>query len=216
MFRKKAPAASLPEIRQSFEAAAADDEHFPSTIDPRILHVREVLAVSAGARAVLDLGCGKGRFAIHVKEANPAGSVVAFDLAEAMLQRAPASLERCAGSLLDLPFRDGAFDASYATESLEHAVEIERAVGEMCRVVRPGGRILIIDKNKDHWGRFETPSWERWFGAEELSRMLRPFCEEVTCAPISYWEDVPADGLFLCWKAVRGSGVVTMKGLQNA
>ena len=45
------------------------------------------------------------------------------------------------------------FDAAYATESLEHAVDIETAVDEMCRVVRPGGRIVIIDKNAEHWGR---------------------------------------------------------------
>ena len=54
-----------------------------------------------------------------------------------------------------LPFRDGSFDCAYATESLEHAVDIEDAVAEMCRVVKPGGRIVIIDKNAEQWGTFE-------------------------------------------------------------
>ena len=161
------------------------------------------MRAASGASRVLDLGCGKGRFAIHVKSANPDASVVAFDLAEAMLAAAPPSLDRCSGSMLELPFRDGSFEAAYATESLEHAVDIERAIEELCRVVRPGGRILIIDKNAEHWGRFKTPAWERWFRAGELKKLLLRHCREASCAPISYWEDVPADGVFLCWKAVR-------------
>ncbi len=74
--------------------------------------------------------------------------------------------------MLDLPFKTAAFDAAYATESLEHAVDIDRAVAEMCRVVKPGGRIVIIDKNAEHWGRFETPEWEKWFKRDELLKLL--------------------------------------------
>jgi len=50
--------------------------------------------------------------------------------------------------------------SAYATESLEHAVEIDVAVAEMCRVVKPGGRIAIIDKNAEHFGKLKTPEWE--------------------------------------------------------
>ena len=56
------------------------------------------------------------------------------------------------------------FDAAYATESLEHTVEIDVAVAELCRVVKPGGRIAVIDKNAAKWGELQTPEWERWFG----------------------------------------------------
>ena len=102
-----------------------------------------------------------------------------------------------------LPFGDAAFGAAYATESLEHAVDVEAAVAEICRVVRPGGRIVIIDKNAEHWGRLKTPEWEKWFERRALERLLRRHCREVSSDHISYWEDVPPDGLFLDWKAVR-------------
>ena len=48
------------EIRRSFEEAASDEEHFPSTIDPRILHVRAVVEFlgDLGAGRALDIGCG--------------------------------------------------------------------------------------------------------------------------------------------------------------
>ena len=67
LFSKKKPklTADLRErIRRSFEEAAADDEHFPSTIDPRILHVRVMLETFGDltGKRVLDAGCGKGRF----------------------------------------------------------------------------------------------------------------------------------------------------------
>ena len=78
----------------------------------------------------------------------------------------PAGIHTRAGSMTALPFEDGWFDAAYATESLEHAVEIDEAVGEICRVVKPGGRIAIIDKNAEHCGKLKTPEWERWFDAQ--------------------------------------------------
>lgn len=194
---------SLARIRRSFELLASDEEHFPSSIDPRILHARVIVEGAAGAGRVLDAGCGKGRFARLVAEANPSATVVAMDLAMAMLRAAPPTLARSGGTLTALPYRDEAFDFAYATESLEHAVDIETAVSELCRVVRPGGRIVVIDKNAEHWGRLKTPVWEKWFGAQELEALLGRHCREVSSAPISYWDDVPADGLFLCWRAVK-------------
>ena len=192
-------------IRDSFNEAAVDEEHFPSSIDPRIYHVQlliEFFGDLAGKR-VLDAGCGKGRFARVIAERHPAVRICGMDIAEAMLRRVPDRVQRCAGALTELPFADGSFDAAYATESLEHAVEIERAVTELCRVVNPGGRIVIIDKNAEHWGKLKTPEWEKWFGRRELEKLLRRDCTQVESRMISYWEDVAPDGLFIAWLARR-------------
>jgi malonyl-CoA O-methyltransferase len=196
---------NLEEIRRSFNEAAGDEEHFPSTIDPRIYHVQLILRFFGDLRhgRVLDIGCGKGRFARVLKDHNPDARIAALDLAEAMLRSVAADVAPCCASMTALPFPEGAFDAAYATESLEHAVDIERAIAEMCRVVRPGGKIVIIDKNAEHWGRLKTPAWEKWFHRKELEKLLRRHCREVDSEFISYWEDVPPDGLFLAWKAVR-------------
>jgi ubiquinone/menaquinone biosynthesis C-methylase UbiE len=205
-FRRPAkPQVSLEEIRRSFNAAAEDEEHFPSTIDPRIYHVQLILRYfgDLNGRRVADIGCGKGRFARVIREANPAASIIAFDLADAMLRCVPEGITPCCGSMTALPFATGSFDAAYATESLEHAVDIEGAVAELCRVVRPNGRIVIIDKNAEHWGRLKTPAWEKWFDRRAMEGLLRRHCSEVASEPVSYWEDVPPDGLFLAWKAVK-------------
>jgi malonyl-CoA O-methyltransferase len=152
---------------------------------------------------VLDIGCGKGRFARVLKDHNPHARIVGFDLAEGMLRFVSEDVAPCCGSMTALPFPDESFDAAYATESLEHAVDIGKAVDEMCRVVRPGGRIVVIDKSAGHWGRLKTPAWEKWFERRQLENLLRRHCTDVSSDFISYWEDVPPDGLFIAWKAVR-------------
>jgi ubiquinone/menaquinone biosynthesis C-methylase UbiE len=207
MFWKKsqAPAIPLRDIVRHFNEAAADEENFPSTIDPRIYHVRLILDYfgDLNGRRVLDVGCGKGRFARVIAERYPRASIVGIDLAEAMLRHVPTGVRACAASMTALPLATGVFDCAYATESLEHAVDIRAAVAEMCRVVRPGGRIVIIDKNSQQWGRLKTPEWEKWFGRKELEQMLARHCAQVSSRPISYWEDVAPDGLFLAWLAQR-------------
>jgi ubiquinone/menaquinone biosynthesis C-methylase UbiE len=210
LFGKPPAAAKLtPELRariqSSFDAASRDEEHFPATIDPRIYHVklvREHLGDLRGKR-VLDVGCGKGRFARVFHEQEPQAELWGLDISPEMLRFVPEGIHTRTGSMTELPFEDAYFDGAYATESLEHAVEIERAVAEICRVVKPGGRIAIVDKNAEHWGRLETPEWERWFTRRELERLLARHCPQVSSRLVSYWEDVEPDGLFVAWLAVR-------------
>lgn len=192
-------------IQTSFDDSSRDEENFPTTIDPRIYHVklvREHLGDLAGKR-VLDVGCGKGRFARIFHEQQPEAEIWGLDISEEMLRYVPPGIHTKAGSMTELPFDDGFFDGVYATESLEHAVEIEKAVAEMCRVAKPWGRIAIIDKNAEQWGRLKTPEWERWFTRKELERLLRRHCRDVSSRFISYWEDVEPDGLFIAWLAIK-------------
>src|SRR5215471_6145117 len=131
--RKRSARAGASEIRAFFNRAAADEEHYPSAIDPRIYHVKLVLDHIAGTalERVADIGCGKGRFARIVKERFPRASVIAVDLAEAMLARVPEGIQRVAASMTALPIASDSCDAVYATESLEHAIDIPAAVAEL-------------------------------------------------------------------------------------
>jgi ubiquinone/menaquinone biosynthesis C-methylase UbiE len=208
-FSKPERAQLTPELRAriqaSFDEAVKDEANFPSTIDPRIYHVkliRQHLGELTGKR-VLDVGCGKGRFARILCEQQPLAEIWGMDISQQMLSFVPPGIHTRAGSMTEMPFEDAWFDGAYATESLEHAVEIEKAVAEICRVVKPGGRIAVIDKNAEHWGRLKTPEWERWFTPRELTKLLRRHCREVESHFISYWEDVKPDGLFVAWLAVK-------------
>src|SRR5438105_14987413 len=103
LWRRQPPvrAADPATIRAFFNHAARDEEHYPSTIDPRILHVKVVLEHlgDLAGRRVADIGCGKGRFARIVRKRNPSALVVALDLAEAMLTHVPGGIHRCAATM---------------------------------------------------------------------------------------------------------------------
>ena len=196
--------ASTSEVRAFFEGAAQSEEHYPSTIDPRIQFVQVALSHfgDLNGKRVIDVGCGKGRFARIFQQENPGAMVAAVDIAEAMLAHA-TGLERAAATMTQLPFRDNSFDAACAIESLEHAVDVPKAISEICRVVRPGGKVMILDKNVEKWGHFETPDWEQWFDRSQVEKILRRYCSTASSRPIAYWEDVQPDGLFLVWLAVK-------------
>jgi ubiquinone/menaquinone biosynthesis C-methylase UbiE len=191
------------QIRQSFDDASSDEEHFPSTIDPRIRHVQVLLEYFglSGNERVLDVGCGKGRYGRILLDRHPAIRMTGLDISERMLSYAPPAMAKVSAAMTELPFGPSVFDAVYATESLEHAVDIECAITGMCQVLRPGGKLAIIDKNVEHWGKLKTPAWERWFNRRELEKLLARHCSSVRSEPISYWDDVAPDGLFLIWFA---------------
>lgn len=191
------------QIQKEFDRSSGDEEHFPSTIDPKIYHVQLLLQWFGDleGKSVLDVGCGKGRFARVLKDRFPGAGIHGLDISPEMLKFVPSEIETQVGKMSALPYPDESFDCVYATESLEHAVEIDVAVAEMCRVLKAGGKLAIIDKNAEHFGKLKTPEWERWFGRRELEALLRRHCGEVSSRFISYWEDVPPDGMFLAWLA---------------
>lgn len=193
------------EIRENFDQEAANEADFPSTIDPRIQHVQVLRRFFAPIEnhRLLDAGCGKGRFARVLLEENPAARLTGLDISEQMLHFVPEGVGKISGLLTALPFADESFDGAYATESLEHAVDIPRAISELCRILRRGGKLAIIDKSASQWGRLKTPAWERWFDRRELEKLLARHCHTVRSEPLSYWEDVAPDGLFFVWYAEK-------------
>ena len=105
--------------------------------------VRET--VSAGDR-VLDAACGTGDLAI---EASRAGArVVGLDFSWAMLERArrkAPQLEWVQGDLLALPYEEGEFDAATVGFGIRNVADLEAGLRELRRVVRPGGRVGILE-----------------------------------------------------------------------
>jgi ubiquinone/menaquinone biosynthesis C-methylase UbiE len=118
----------------------------------------DLLGVRAGER-VLDVGCGSGVVTRAIaRRVGPAGAVVGADPSAAFLEIAKQYAARDAGGAAiewrladcrELPFPDGSFDVVLAATVLAHVPGAERAVGEMARVTRPGGRLAIFDFDGD-------------------------------------------------------------------
>jgi ubiquinone/menaquinone biosynthesis C-methylase UbiE len=133
---KKANRAYYDEFAASYEAHRHDGYH--ALIDR--LEVDLVRRYAAGQR-VLEAGCGTG---LILREVAPVARLaVGVDLSPAMLDRARArGLAVAHASVTDLPFPDDGFDVAYSFKVLPHVERIERALGELARVVRPGGHVI--------------------------------------------------------------------------
>ena len=111
------------------------------------------LAEVAPGDRVLDVATGTGDLALELgRRVGPQGSVVACDFAEEMLARArakaagaeaPVSFEWA--NALQLPYDDGEFAAATVGFGARNFADLDRGLGEMARVVRPGGRVVVLE-----------------------------------------------------------------------
>jgi demethylmenaquinone methyltransferase/2-methoxy-6-polyprenyl-1,4-benzoquinol methylase len=115
-------------------------------LDGRWRRLTAAAAVHAGDR-VLDAACGTGDLAIADLRAG-AGAVTGLDFSERMLERARRKeprIEWLRGDMLALPFADGTFDAATVGFGVRNAADLELALRELRRVLRPGGRVAILE-----------------------------------------------------------------------
>src|SRR5713226_4975948 len=120
----------------------------PAAVARRREYVAALL-LHSGER-VLDVGCGPGFVAAEMADAIGAtGRVCGVDVSESMLALARARcgdrIEFLFGDATLLPLDDGVFDVAVATQVYEYVSDLEPALTELRRVLRPGGRALIVD-----------------------------------------------------------------------
>ena len=176
---------------------------FKASVDPedyRLKGIRNALGSVEGLK-ILDLGCGKGRFA---RALQAEGAVVTgLDLSSAMLSEA-VGVDRVRGSARCLPFRSGGFDAVVAVEVFEHLdpATSSATLREARRVLAPRGAVVVVDKSMASWnaqrpwmpsvlikriderrGRWMYPAdgsvRERWFWPSKLRKEMQMYFNDV-------------------------------------
>ena len=168
--------------------------------DGRYQCVRKRIQEMGKNRKVLDIGCGKGRYIKRLAAEFPDNEYYAVDLSFSVMEYfQDCNIKKAQGSLTDIPYANHSFDIAYVCEALEHAVDIESAVRELCRVVKNGGLVVIVDKNKEKLGYFDIEDWEQWFDEMELKEILLKYCSDVEVVKNISFDDEPANGLFYCW-----------------
>ena len=141
----------------------------PDVVDQRRA-IRAALALQPGEH-VLDIGSGPGFLAAEMaEEVGADGRVHGIDPSDSMLAIArgggfPVDYGR--GDALALPFGDQQFDVAVATQVYEYVDDIERALAEARRVLRPGGRLLVLDTDWDSivWHSSDGERMERVLAA---------------------------------------------------
>ena len=181
-----------PQVRAMFDRIARVYDVMNSVMTAGLHHrwrerAIDLAAVGPGAK-VLDVATGTGDLAIEAaRRAGPTGEVVGSDFSEAMLagarrKQTPVPVAFEWGNALDLGYESDRFDAATVGFGARNFSDLDQGLREMTRVVRPGGRVVVLE--------ITTPSrpplstfYEAWF--DRLVPLLGRFDEAYEYLPAS-------------------------------
>lgn len=123
---------------------------------------------------IADLGAGEGTLSQLM--AQRAKRVIAIDNSEKMVEfgselartHGIGNLEYRLGDLEDVPIRSATVDLAFLSQALHHAVHPERAVAEAWRILKPNGRITVLDLNRHQFEEAREMYADLWLGFTEL------------------------------------------------
>lgn len=141
------------DVAEHFDQIATE---YDDSLPPHVVehYLRKRVAFVRGlmpAGSILDVGCGTGVLATRL--ADQGYEVTGTDPSRGMLdhlEERDARVEAVLGSATELPFEDGGFDLTMCVAVMHHIAlpdQVHRSLGEMVRVTRPGGLILVWDHN---------------------------------------------------------------------
>jgi len=122
---------------------------------------------------IADLGCGEGYLTIEASRF--AKRVIAVDRSESVLDKARASAKRRGvtnvewkrGELEKLPLDHDSVDVALLSQALHHAADPAKALAEAARIVRPGGRVLLLELRRHDEAWVRDRLGDQWLGFEE-------------------------------------------------
>lgn len=123
----------------------------------------------------LDLGCGTGWNLSVLQLLGHKRKAIGIDLSDGMLRFARAkNLKVIRGDAQQLPFRDASFDGVLAKGVLHHLPDVEKAVAEITRVLKPGGMTIMVDPNPSLLRKFQLLLKNREEHFSHLHRSIPP------------------------------------------
>ena len=141
----------------------------------------ETLLTLMPPMVVADLGAGEGTFSQLL--ARRAKKVIAIDNSKNMVEygtelarkHGVTNLEYRLGDIEDVPIRSGTVELAFFSQALHHAQHPQEAVGEAFRILKPGGRIVVLDLLRHNYQKAREMYADVWLGFSEVEvgRFLR-------------------------------------------
>jgi len=134
----------------------------------------EALLLLLPPMVIADIGAGEGSFSLLL--AQRAKRVIAIDNSEKMVEygtqlarkQGAKNLEYRLGDLEEIPIDTASVDVALLSQSLHHAIHPERAIAEAWRILKPGGRIAILDLGKHRFEEARELYADLWLGFSEV------------------------------------------------
>jgi demethylmenaquinone methyltransferase/2-methoxy-6-polyprenyl-1,4-benzoquinol methylase len=142
-----------PQVRAMFDRIAGFYDVMNTVMTAGLHHrwrarAADLAALGAGDSA-LDVACGTGDLAIELsRRVGADGEIIGSDFAQEMLERARVkapALQWDLGNALDLPYASNRFDAATVGFGARNFSDLDRGLAEMARVVKPGGRVVVLE-----------------------------------------------------------------------
>jgi ubiquinone/menaquinone biosynthesis C-methylase UbiE len=170
-------------VRHSYDSLAASyDTRWRRYIDATLALATEPLQFS-GHEHVLDVGCGTGELERRLLERCPMLRVAGVDVSPNMLRQAAQkgmSAVLVAAEADRLPFADGSFDIAICANAFHYFRRPDCSLAEMRRLLRPEGRLVLVDWCDDYlscklcsvWLRWTDPAFHRTYSLAACRRLL--------------------------------------------
>lgn len=171
-------------VKEQYDRLAGSyDERWRAYLSGTLAFLEDWLRLSGGER-ILDVACGTGELERRLLDDYPGLRVTGVDLSSSMLDVARGKLAAHGGvsfqeaSAEDLPFPDGSFDVVVTASSFHYFSDPVASLGEMRRVLRTGGRAVVLDWCRDFLAcrvcdaalKVLDPAYERCYVSESCGR----------------------------------------------
>jgi ArsR family transcriptional regulator len=201
--------------QEFFATAAGDWDRLRSDLFGDGFYLWALLGLIDPALVVGDLGCGTGQLTGTI--APYVGRVIAVDGSADMLETARrrlgdlSNVDLRLGDLEALPLAAGELDAAMLSLVLHYAPDPARALAEVARVIRPGGRVLVVDMLPHEREEYQQQMGHVWLGFSEkqVSRFLSGAgFDDIRMRPLPADPDAKGPSLFAALAVKRGSDVL--------
>jgi len=192
-------------VQSQFGAAAAAYTASRGHSDPAMLRRVVELAEPKPADLALDIATGAGHTALAI--APHVAGVMAFDLTQEMLDetvrnaavRGLGNVSTRRGAAENLPFNDASFDIITVRQAPHHYADVRRAIAEMARVAKRGGRVIVVDSRApeddaldrqfNHIEKLRDPSHVRNYRPSEWRTMIEHGGLRITALELDFYTE---------------------------